>query len=75
MTIFADYQNRRIRFTNERRKHLEESHPEMREQINKIEDTLALPDFVIRSKTDTEVELHYKFYKSTPVNENIFVWL
>jgi len=32
-------------------------------------ETLAYPERVIRSKTDTSVELFYKHYPSTPVSE------
>lgn len=36
-------------------------------QISKIKETLSDPDIVIRSQTDQEVELFYRFYDITPV--------
>jgi len=68
MTVFTDYKNRYIRFTEERIMHMEKSHPEMLNQIEKIKETLSSPDCTIESKTDPNVELFYKFYTSTPVN-------
>jgi len=38
-------------------------------QIKKIEDTLSNPDIIIRSKTDSDVELFYRHYDITPVTE------
>lgn len=53
--------------TDERLAHLEIDHPEMREQIDKIEQTLYAPLKVIRSRTDSEVELFYRHFLTTPV--------
>ena len=39
----------------------------MSEQIDKVRETLEMPDTLIRSKTDKTVQLFYKNYKSTPV--------
>ncbi|HEX67935.1 MAG TPA: hypothetical protein ENG13_02590 [bacterium] len=38
-------------------------------QIDKIKETLLNPDKVVRSKTDPEVELFYRYYQSTPVTK------
>jgi len=35
----------------------------------RISETLAYPERVVRSKTDTSVELFYKHYPTTPVSE------
>ena len=67
MLIFDDYKNRKIRYTNERIKHSESSHPEMVHQLEKIKEAVLQPDFVIGSKADSEVELLYKYYQTTPV--------
>jgi len=67
MNYFADYKNRKIRLSNERKNHFEENHPELVNQEMKIEETLSSPDCIINSNTDTSVELFYKYYKSTPV--------
>jgi hypothetical protein len=69
MKWFKDIHNRQIRFTDERQKHIETDHPEMYAQLDKIEDTLLNPDIIVRSKTDPDVELFYRHYKTTPVTE------
>lgn len=69
MMRFKDFLNRQIRLTGERQEHLETDHPEMSNQIRKIENTLLNPDVVVRSKTDYDVELFYQHYDSTPVTE------
>ena len=67
--IFEDFKNREIRLTEERKEHLEEVHPEMKDQIDRVQETLKIPDYVFRSISDKEVELFYKAYKNTPVTE------
>jgi hypothetical protein len=69
MKWFRDIHNRRIRLTRERQKHIKSDHPEMSGQIDKIQDTLLNPDMIVRSKTDSEVELFYRHYDVTPVTE------
>jgi hypothetical protein len=69
MQLFKDVYGRSIRFTEERRIHLQAEHPEMAEQFPRIEETLAGPDRIVRSKTDEAVELFYKHYLSTPVTQ------
>jgi hypothetical protein len=59
MNWFRDVNNRQIRLTHERQDHFETEHPEMSRQIKKIRDTLLNPDRIVRSLTDTEVELFY----------------
>ena len=39
----------------------------MSQQISRIEETLQIPDRIIKSITDSQVELFYKQYDSTPV--------
>ncbi len=67
MLDIQDIWNRTIRLTDERLNHLETDHPEMRWQAYKITETLNAPDRIIRSRTDSHVELFYKHYLSTPV--------
>jgi hypothetical protein len=67
MLHFQDVRNRSIRLTDERLRHLETDHPEMAGQISRIAETLANPDLIVRSRTDSTVELFYKWYASTPV--------
>lgn len=69
MILITDYKKRKIRYTSERIKHLEDNHPEMRGQSGKIKATLLLPDCIIESKSDPFIEMFYRFYESTPVNE------
>lgn len=67
MLHFQDIHHRAIRLTHERLDHLTNDHPEMRDQTPRIPDTLAAPDRIVRSSTDSQVELFYKLYPSTPV--------
>jgi len=69
MKWFRDIHNRQIRLTEERQAHIEGDHPEMSGQIEKIKETLAKPDIIVRSRTDPGVELFYRHYDVTPVTE------
>ena len=69
MKYFRDTQGRITRLTDERLRHMEVNHPEMFGQLEKIESTLLQPDIIVRSRTDPEVELFYKYYPNTPVTE------
>ena len=69
MKWFKDIHGRQIRLTDEREEHIEADHPEMSGQIDKLRETLRNPDKVIRSFTDPEVELFYKYYDVTPVTK------
>ncbi len=67
MLQIQDIWNRSLRLTDERLVHLETVHPEMQGQVDRITETLSDPDRVVRSKTDSQVELFYKHYRATPV--------
>jgi len=41
----------------------------MKGQIQKVEESLILPDIVVQSQTDAQVELFYRLYPSTPVTQ------
>ena len=69
MEILIDIHKRKIRFTKERRNHIETDHPEMSEQIEKIRETLSTPERIVRSRTDPDVELFYRYYTITPVTQ------
>jgi hypothetical protein len=69
MKWFKDINNRQIRLTEERQEHIEADHPEMLAQIGKMQDTLLYPDIIVRSRTDPDVELFYRYYRITPVTE------
>ncbi len=67
--FLEDVFKRKIRFSRERKSHIENTHPEMSEEMNKIQETLQNPDIVVKSKVDVDVELFYRSYKNTPVGE------
>ena len=67
MLWFEDVRRRRIRFSDERQEHIESDHPEMSGQTVKVQETVLNPDVIVRSKTDPEVELFYRHYRTTPV--------
>ena len=69
MEILIDIHKRKIRFTKERRNHIKIDHPEMTEQIEKIRETLSSPERIVRSRTDSDVELFYRHYNITPVTK------
>lgn len=69
MKWFKDIHGRQIRLTDERLNHIEADHPEMSGQIDKIKETLSNPDAIIRSRTDPNAELFYKYYDITPVTK------
>jgi hypothetical protein len=73
MKYFYDYNDRSIRFTDERIEHITNSHPEMADQYENIIETLVDPDFVLQSNTDKKAELVYKHYHKTPVSEKYLV--
>lgn len=66
--IFSDYRQRDIRLTEERLNHIY-THPEMKNQISKIEETLKDPDEVRKSDKDASVHLYFKSFENTPVTE------
>jgi hypothetical protein len=67
MLYFRDLKNRSIRLTEERPHHFEADHPEMAAQTPRISEMLATPARIVRSRSDSTVELFYKWYLSTPV--------
>ena len=69
MRWFTDLNNRKVRLTDERLEHFENDHPEMSGQIDKVAETLSQPEVIVRSGTDSEVELFYRHYMVTPVGE------
>jgi hypothetical protein len=44
-----------------------DSHPELDKQVRRIRKTLAQPEHVVRSSTDADVQLYYRYYRSSPV--------
>ncbi len=68
---FIDYQNRPVRLTPERLAHILER-PEMANMETAIQETLANPHFVRKSRTDNAVFLYYRFREGTAVGDK---WL
>ena len=56
-----DYAGNVIRLTDERVAHIQE-HPEMAMQTDKINETIANPEIVVKSKSDEETKLYYRHY-------------
>src|SRR4030095_15346498 len=67
MQLLTDVHGRSIRLTDERSTHLHTAHLEMSDQLPRIVATLVYSDQIVRSSTDSTVELLYKHYPSTPV--------
>jgi len=67
MKLLHDYQGTAIRLTDERLAHILE-HPEMVDLEGAIEETLAHPEYVIRSLSDDQARLYYRFYSATRVS-------
>lgn len=57
-----------VSLTEVRRIHLLE-HPEMREQENKISQTLLEPDVVVQSQSDDTVRLFRRFYRRLTIGD------
>ena len=66
-----DYQGEKVRLTDERLNHILE-HPEMVNMESAIEETLSMPELVIRSRTDELTNLNYRYYYRTKVGDK---WL
>lgn len=61
MKILSDYKGNFVRMTDERLEHIL-LHPEMIDMLERIEETLLNPDYVIQSKQDLSVQLFNKYY-------------
>ncbi len=57
-----------VSLTEERRAHFLE-HPEMREQENKLAETLLEPDVVIQSRSDDTARLFHRFYRRLAIGD------
>jgi hypothetical protein len=69
MKLLVDHRGRGIRLTDERFDHMQTHHPEMSGQLDRISETLSVPDMIVRSKIDASVELFYKHYVGSPVSD------
>lgn len=68
MKLLRDYRGIEIRLTDERLEHILE-HPEMASMEPAVAETLARPERVVRSRSDDEVRLYYRFYPETRVGD------
>lgn len=66
--ILSDYKKRRIRLEDERWDHIKENHPETKEVIGFITETISTPDFV-QLGNNSEF-LAVKRYTKTPISRN-----
>ncbi len=57
-----------VRLDEDRWKHVRE-HPEMKDEMDRLRETVVKPDEVRRSIYDASVWLFYKHYRNTPVTE------
>lgn len=71
MKILRDYQGQPVRLTDERRQHIL-LHREMVGMEAAIGETLRNPQLVIRSQSDPNAALCYRFYQRTLVGDK---WL
>src|ERR1044072_6247032 len=71
MKLLVDYKGRQVRLTDERREHIL-LHREMAGMDAEVERALRAPERVIRSRSDAEAELCYRFYRQTIVGDK---WL
>jgi hypothetical protein len=68
MKVLRDHRGDAVRFTEERLSPILE-HPEMRGMEREIGETLARPEHIVKSRSDSEANLYYRFYPQTPVGE------
>jgi len=59
---FSDYRGARVHLTDEVYQIILTKHPEAQGFFDRIAETLAHPDLVKQSQTDTRVNLYYRFY-------------
>jgi hypothetical protein len=71
MKVLQDFQQRAVRLTDERLRHILE-HPEMADLESALAETLRSPQLVIQSLTNDAAALHYRFYIGTKVGDK---WL
>ncbi len=69
--LLEDYRGKMIRLTEERIRHIEE-HFEMNDFEAHVRETLLVPQAVIRSNSDIETSLYYRYYFGTRIGDK---WL
>ena len=71
MLIFFSINNVPIRMTDERWEHITRRHPEMRNQMRKVMETIEKPQYVL--KGDYGELLAVRFYENTPLTEKYLI--
>jgi hypothetical protein len=71
--IYRDIFGNSIELTDERWLHIVKEHPEVKQYRDKIQETLAFPEYVKISSRDTDVLLYYKFYKDILMGKYMIV--
>lgn len=66
--IFSDYEQKTIRLSDERWKHINDRHPETIGQEELIKETLSSPDFVQEDKNGAALAI--RKFKKTPISDN-----
>lgn len=64
----SDLWGNKVVLTEERRAHLLE-HPEMRQQENRLAETLLTPDVVVQSQSDGTVGLFHRVYRQLAIGD------
>lgn len=60
--LFTDEHGNEVRLTDERRRHILQRHPEVAYQMHRFADTLARPDAITISRSNTAVKLYYRLF-------------
>jgi hypothetical protein len=71
MPIIRDYRGIDIRITEERLRHLRETHPEMLANESEIGLTLAEPQEVVQSTSDDRARLYYRRFDVTGLGSKL----
>jgi hypothetical protein len=64
--ILQDHLGRHIRLTPERQSHILE-HPEMKDQLAWVGETLRNPELVVATRADETVHVYHRHYAKTAV--------
>ena len=71
--IYVDIFGDSIELTDERWLHIIKEHPEIKQYKDRIQKTLADPDYVKKSSRDANTSLYYKFYTDIFMGKYILI--
>ncbi|KAF5410155.1 MAG: hypothetical protein C5S43_05185 [Candidatus Methanocomedens sp.] len=60
---FVDKSNKKFKLTDERWKHITDTHPELKNLLKELSGTIEDPELIEKSVYDEEVVLLYRFYE------------